>query len=275
MGQYYYLIASLPDLKLDDYKEPYRVVDFVGELRTHLSAQHGRYLDDMLLLYNSLHLAAVALNLEGSWSAHSVSGFSFLDVKKMFENGEYEQDSGVMKFLEQIMDRRGRDSVLSRQQAEELLLKFVYERLVNHENNFIRSYFRFDLNLRNILSAYNKRKFNLESDNFIETEADDVVTRLKNSTASDFHLSHDAEYIDELGEIFDKGELLHLEKYLDTLRWQFIDEVNKLAYFEVDVLLGYLIRLILVERWIGLEEEKGRQVFAGYTGIEEDKFFVQ
>ena len=106
MGQYYYLIASLPDLKLDDYKEPYRVVDFVGELRTHLSAQHGRYLDDMLLLYNSLHLAAVALNLEGSWSAHSVSGFSFLDVKKMFENGEYEQDSGVMKFLEQIMDRR-------------------------------------------------------------------------------------------------------------------------------------------------------------------------
>ena len=151
----------------------------------------------------------------------------------------------------------------------------MYERLVNHENNFIRSYFRFDLNLRNILSAYNKRKFNLESDNFIETEADDVVTRLKNSTASDFHLSHDAEYIDELGEIFDKGELLHLEKYLDTLRWQFIDEVNKLAYFEVDVLLGYLIRLILVERWIGLEEEKGRQVFAGYTGIEEDKFFVQ
>lgn len=275
MGQYYYLIASLPGLKLDDYKEPYRVVDFVGELRTHLSAPHGRYLDDMLLLYNSLHLAAVALNLEDSWMAHSVSGFSFLDVKKMFENGEYEQDNCVMRFLEQLAGQRGQDSVLSRQQAEELLLKFIYERLVNHENNFIRSYFRFDLNLRNILSAYNKRKFHLESVNFIEIEADDVVTRLKNSTASDFHLSPDAEYIEELGEIFDKGELLHLEKYLDTLRWQFIDEINKLAYFEVDVLLGYLIKLILVERWVGLEDEKGRQVFAGHTRIEEDKFFVQ
>ncbi|MFH2145045.1 MAG: DUF2764 family protein [Candidatus Omnitrophota bacterium] len=275
MGQYYYLIASLPDLKLDDYKEPYRVVDFVGELRIHLSAQHGRYLNDMLLLYNSRRLAAVVLNLEDSWATHLVSGFSFLDVKKMFERGDYEQDSRVTGALEELKGKQRLGSISSRQQTEELLLKLIYERLINHENNFIRSYFRFDLNLRNILSAYNKRKFNLESINFIETEADDVVARLKDSTASDFNLSHDAEYIDELGEIFDKGELLHLEKYLDTLRWQFIDEVNKLVYFEADVLLGYLIKLILVERWIGLEEEKGRQVFSEHTRVEPDKLFAQ
>ena len=51
------------------------------------------------------------------------------------------------------------------------------------------------------------------------------------------------------------------------------DEINTFNYFAVDVLLGYLIKLIIVERWIALEPHRGREIFQQLTAIDAERIY--
>ena len=69
------------------------------------------------------------------------------------------------------------------------------------------------------------------------------------------------------------SDIVHIEKFADQLRWKMIDQINALAYFEIDVLLGYLIKLMLVERWISLDEVAGKEVFQKTTEIKTEEVY--
>ena len=57
--KYYYFIASLPELRLDDTKEPYRVQEFIAQLDELLSPCHRRLADDVLSFYDNRNLIDV------------------------------------------------------------------------------------------------------------------------------------------------------------------------------------------------------------------------
>ena len=78
---------------------------------------------------------------------------------------------------------------MSRSQAEELLLSQFYAKMMRHKNGFIQEYFTFDFQLRNVLLAINKRKFNIDKVRFLESNENEIVRKLKTSTANDFNLS--------------------------------------------------------------------------------------
>jgi len=270
--QYYYLITSLPLLRLDDYKGPYRVTDFVNELNEHLIPRHCEYAQDILYAYDNAYIIDAVLKRDVPLARHTAS-MSFEQIKEKIKNKDYEADEYLVSFLEEFSQINREGEGFSRKQAERLILTRYFERRVNHPNRFIRNYFQFELDLRNILVALNKRRFDLKQVDFIEAGDQAIINRLKNSTASDFGLSADIDYIVELVETFNKNDIMHCEKYIDILRWQRIDEINKLNYFEVDVLLGYLVKLMLVERWIALDAQKGRGVFERRTTVENSLFF--
>lgn len=52
----------------------------------------------------------------------------------------------------------------------------------------------------------------------------------------------------------------NIEKELDLLRWQFIEQRTALDSFNFPYLIGYMLKLLIVERWAGLDAELGKQI---------------
>ncbi|RKY37453.1 MAG: hypothetical protein DRP78_01075 [Candidatus Omnitrophota bacterium] len=265
--QYYYLIASLPELRLDDYKEPYRVWEFKAELFENLVPQHYQYIKDMLFGYDIANMADVLLDIDDPWTRQK-GRWEFTQLREKLNTKDCEFADYITNVVAEARDKKKSNIPLSRQEVEDELFSGFYRMMITHKNFFIREYFKFGLDLRNILAALNKRKFGLERVKFIDIEKDEVVYNLQTSNAADFGLSRKFIFMPELIDIFAKEELVEMEKYIDHLRWQKIDEINIFSYFDVDVLLGYLLKLMLVERWINLDTHKGREVFEQITKVE-------
>lgn len=258
--KYYYFIASLPDLALDDYKDPTRLVDFIAELDEILDDTHKSYVGDILAIRDNINLLDI---LTGSgYGAYFLRGrFSKEDLRLMIAYGETVWPAYTKEFIRAFKDSAKEGSMMNRQQAQDLSAYFYYRRMLHHENSFFRAYFSFDLNLRNALIALNARKFDLKSRPFVEADGDLVTLKLKSSPFADFGLSGDLEYMERLVEVFEQGDLVATEKHIDMLRWEKIDEINTFSYFDIEVILGFLLKLMMCERWIHLEPKKGHEAF--------------
>jgi len=269
--QYYYLISSLPELRLDDYKEPYRVDEFVNELEENLSSKDFAHVQQLLHLYDNPNIVDVALENKNTWSRHK-GNWSFDELKTRFpftvDDGQY-----LWGFMRAFNVLKADKEKLTRRQVERILEEQFYERVLHHENNFMRKYFEFDAQLRNILIALNKRKFELEHSDFLKVREESIIGQLKSSSSTEFNLSHEIEYISLLSENFSKFDSVNIEKFLDQLRWDMIDTINVFSYFEVDMLLGYLVKLMLVERWIALDDSSGSEAFANITQIKAEELY--
>ncbi|MBU4590720.1 MAG: DUF2764 domain-containing protein [Candidatus Omnitrophica bacterium] len=50
------------------------------------------------------------------------------------------------------------------------------------------------------------------------------------------------------------------ERFLDKIRWEKIEELEKAHYFDIDYLVTYALRLQILERWQKINSEGGAQV---------------
>ncbi|MBR4227075.1 MAG: DUF2764 family protein [Candidatus Methanomethylophilaceae archaeon] len=119
-----------------------------------------------------------------------------------------------------------------------------YKSVLAHPNDFIRSYFRYDLGVRNAKVRFVNQKLGRPSDTDIFMEEDE-----------------DFEEAQEVDRILHGRDLLDREKDLDMLTWNKVGELNTFDYFNVSALLGYIVKLKIVERWLSLDEETGRDMF--------------
>jgi hypothetical protein len=51
------------------------------------------------------------------------------------------------------------------------------------------------------------------------------------------------------------------EKAIDMLKWDWLDENTFFNYFTIEKLISYYIKLEMIERWIKLDPETGREFF--------------
>ena len=135
------------------------------------------------------------------------------------------------------------DTLLSGYEEENFTPEF-YRSVLKHPNAFIRGFFRFDLNLRNAKVRYLNRCLGRPSDKDIFLEDEE-----------------DFEEAGEVRSVLYRRDLLEREKGLDNLMWEKIGELNTFDYFNVSALLGYIAKLKIIDRWLSLDEETGRNMF--------------
>ena len=58
-----------------------------------------------------------------------------------------------------------------------------------------------------------------------------------------------------------QGDLLSREKELDQVVWEKIGSLETFHYFDLTAVLAYIAKLHIVNRWLALDEEKGRELF--------------
>ncbi|MDD2331448.1 MAG: DUF2764 family protein [Candidatus Cloacimonetes bacterium] len=266
---YYYFVAGLPNISFDDGKAILTPDAFWDDARDQLSAEDLGLLKLLYLpddLDNFLGLVYKEEKAAGTDTKIELEIWENL-VEAVRENPGTEQKlclpslKGVPEFV-----IRTAQSILSEEklpeliQAESLLLSGMYEFLLKMPNRFLRAWFRFNQDLKNISIAINGRKHDYPYTDFLLGE-NELVEALSRSQAADFGLGKHEEIYDAVNRIFEQYNLLDRERNLDALRWRWIEDHNFFEFFSIDRILGYFCQLRILHRWISLDPEMGKDVF--------------
>jgi hypothetical protein len=122
-----------------------------------------------------------------------------------------------------------------------------YKRALAHKNRFVREWFAFDLDLRNTVVAYLNDSLGREKgmDQLLLPGREEAVFPEREKAEAILHGT----------------DILDRERGLDELRWQKIDEINLWEYFNMEVILGFVCKLKIIDRWLQLDPESGRALF--------------
>jgi len=132
-------------------------------------------------------------------------------------------------------------------------------------NIFFQQYFTFERNLRNFLTGINMKKLNRPFAEKISGPDDFVTNAVRFSNLPDFGVSKEIPYAGRIMELLEGRKYVHLEQYIDKLRFDTIDEMNRFNYFTIEYILGYFLQLEILERWRKLTVEQGKEHLAALS----------
>ena len=258
---YYYLVAGLPELTLEDSKLSYTVADFKAELYPDLSDKDRKLIDLFYLKFDNANVLKLlkdkdaTIDPRGNYSAEELAEF-ISSLKEGDEIVDAMFPSYLSTFISEYFNATAEDDFLH----EDRLAALYYEYAMKCKNKFVSSWFAFNLTMNNILVALTARKFKMDIAPLIVGDTE-VCEALRTSGARDFGLTGEVDFLDQLVKISETEELVEREKKIDQLRWNWMEEATFFNYFTVERLFVFLLQLEMIERWISLDKEKGNQLF--------------
>lgn len=250
--KYYYVVSSLPELKFAS-KLPFTVQEFISEYSNELIAE--KKLIDVLLLKNDIR--NLKLYFENDLNKKTFTQPSIYNLEELKEIILIKEN--VPEFISEFLDKyESNEEYLDNfNELEQTYL--VYGAAV--ENTFLHTYFQFELNFRNVISALRSRKKDIDVIKYSVGDEDAIiVSRIKNNKSlPDFAIGGEVVWIDKLIQIFDKDEPLNLEESLDKIRFEQINSMIDLLDFQTEKILAFIVQLSILERWNKFDKEKGRK----------------
>ncbi|QZT37461.1 DUF2764 domain-containing protein [Halosquirtibacter xylanolyticus] len=266
MSNYYSFVAGLPEIQLQDAKA-YHTTSSIKELLSEtvnekdwnlLAYYYGKFDNQNLLV----SLGAV----EGSWDHRG--NYSEEEVKEMLTAFQEEEDPRHINipswFRRFIPAYQTNDTLFPNMSWEDQLTTVYYEAGIDCSNGYIAEWFKFQYSVRNIMTAIQCRKFELDRTIYVLGE-DEFSLKLKTSNAKDFGVTVEFPYVSQVMKVMEMPNFYDREKALDALYWNYIEENTFFFYFSLERIFGYLIQLEMIERWSGLNEEEGMVVFREFV----------
>lgn len=260
MSAYYYLVAGLPDISLEDGKLSYTISDFRAESYGDLSAKDQALIDLFYLKYD--HADLLSLLKDKDAVTQGKGNFSSEDLLQLIASVK-EGEKPDAKFPSYLYDFIAQYLALPADElykAENLLASAYYAYAMKSKNPFIASWFEFNLNINNILAAFAARKYKMNVAEVIVGDTD-VCEMLRTSNARDFGLSETLDYFEPLQRLVETDDLVEREKKVDQLKWKWLEDAFFFHYFTVERLFVFLLQLEMIERWVLLDKEKGSELF--------------
>lgn len=261
-NHYYCFVAGLPDIFPDEADVGFDMVQFKEELKTELKAEDYKLIELIFLPYDNQNLLKV---LNDEYPKLDPLGNISMEL---WEQELDEDKKGVLPsyfytFIQWFREEEGnkKDKVAQ----ERKLLELYYPYILTTRNTFLKEWLTWNLHLKNILTGLNCRKYNLEVED--QLLLDNYITHaVAKSNARDFGLDIDFPDVMELVTLFEKDNILQLERGMDRLRWERLEEYTLFEYFTIEVILAYTIKLDIIFRWMQLDEETGKKLFAKFVG---------
>jgi len=253
---YYYLVAGLPDILLEQAKPPFSVASFREELQYHLHPEDFALVKLILLQADNANLLRLLHKDHEHWDERGQFSHEQMDTA-------VRDEEGLPAYMHQFVAAFQQDLPIQHHMSwENQLSHLYYEYALSTTEGFLAGWFSFDRDLRNILAALSARKHHLAAEGNV-LGAHDAAETIRRTNARDFGLTGELPFLEKLLQVEEETNLLDREFAIDKLRWQRIDELNTFHYFTVDVLLGYMIKLFMLERWKPLDDGDGKTAFNG------------
>lgn len=256
---YYYLVAGLPDITLEQGKLQFGTAELKEELKTGLSKNDFRLMELLFLSVDNNNLLSLLLKENKPLSADGVYMPEVLAE-------EIKEPVLIRTYLKQFIESFSAETRLFPNLSYENELSTLwFEELLKTKNEFLRDWFTFELNLKNVMLVLSARKNGIPWENQVIGN-NPVSEIIRKSNARDLGLSAEWPWIEKVLQIMDTEDILAREKAIDLLRWNYLDELNTFNYFTVEVLMAYYIKLEIIERWLGLDYATGEEMFRKILG---------
>jgi hypothetical protein len=262
MGNYYYLIAGLPELQLDDQKLKISLSDFKTELLENLSASDSKLISYFFMQFDNKNLLSLLANKEAEIDeTGNLTKEQLLDIIQQFRESDNPTDKNIYTYFRQfIPDYLIEAPIFPNLSWEDQLTTLFYDFAIKCKNPFISEWYEFNLNISNIIIGTNCRKFGYNREKSI-IGTNEVAEAVRKSNAKDFGIKPIFAEVDDVIRIADEPDLFERERKIDILKWNWLEEKGFFHYFDLEHLFVYLVRLELLERWVRLEKETGKRVF--------------
>jgi hypothetical protein len=253
--EYHYLVAGLPELLLDEGRLKVGLGDLKTEFQRDLDSHDIELVNCLFLKFDNSNI----LNLlqKKDFEFDSRGNFS----RELIEAQIKESDGALPWYMNRFIDCFKADDRGNPDMSwDNILETYFYQHLAKIDNAFLRDWFTFQLNTKNVISALICRRYNLQMEHQL-IDHNDINENLLRSNARDFGIAQEFPEIEKIITAFESGTLLQREKALDILNWQWIDENVFFHYFSIERLLGFMLQFAMVERWMGLDRKEGELMF--------------
>ncbi|MCQ2147009.1 MAG: DUF2764 domain-containing protein [Bacteroidales bacterium] len=159
------------------------------------------------------------------------------DIIAEIKNGCSKKDNAI---IDQLLDGF----------KDECLNHDFYYRALSSSNKFIKEYFRFDLNVRNAKVKYLNQALGRPADM-------DVMVSTAEQPIDGGIFEEEA----AVNAALNSGDILSREKGIDDLMWNKIGSLVLFDYFNINVILAFIAKIHIINRWYKLDAETGREMF--------------
>jgi vacuolar-type H+-ATPase subunit C/Vma6 len=252
---YYYEVAGLPDLFLDENRAKVSVAHFRDEFRQMLHPDDYALVEVLFLKYDNKNLLNLLLKNDKPWQ--ELANYS----RDLLEEEIRESDDRIPAYMRQFIEKfKSGERDDHNKPWEAVLDAYFYEYLQSLDNDFLREYYGFLLDFTNLTTALALREHELPPTN--QLIGDNLVTQsIMRSSARDFGVTQDFAEAEKIITAWQSDTITAREKNLDLIKWQWIDEHTFFEYFTIERLLAFMLQLEIAERWLRLDPETGRSMF--------------
>ena len=253
---YYCLVAGLPDLFFNESKTGIDRLAFRDELKKEMNETDFQLTKLLYLPFDNQNLLTLLFQPENSFTSGGNFDKSFLETQITHPN---ELPQYMAEFILWVK----KNEIKTRfPEAENNLLSLFYEYVLNKKNLFIKQWFAFEFSLKNVLTALNCQRFNYPIENqLIKTGKSNIYDLLGSNRLKTELFEEELPFAESIFRLAESDKnMLEKEKSIDSIKWDWLDEYTFFHYFTIEKILGFLIKLQIIERWIKLDTETGKQL---------------
>ncbi len=249
---YYYLASSLEDISWGQAEPEMPLEELVANCKAHLPPDDSKVVD-MLFILNDIKNALTFT--KDSEVFHSPAYYSKEEFRQLIGTSSY------LPFLNDYFDNKKKNRRLQPDlvEADELVYLF-YQYTSELPERFLREYYLFELELRNITIAIAHRNSKLPFKNRL-IPMGRAYEQLLTGNLPDFGLSKEFPFIEQLLKVYAGKDMSAQEEVLAGIRWEMLDDLVGSDFFSIDYILSYILKYQAVKRWYSLNKEQGQEVF--------------
>ena len=262
MGNYYCMMAGLPDIELADTQPGISFQELREQCEEQLSSGDaklvGSYLylrQDCVNLVRLLKAPDAQIDMYGNYSLEQLRDLITSATELNFNVHRYPAFMSI--FAREYKYNKDTAGYFP---EDEILYQFYKYAIETCSNKFIREWNQLNLNITNILTAMLARKQGWNVADFIKGDGE-VQEMIRENKTKDFDLTHEFDYVKSLMSIVDEEDPVKKEKMIDAFKWMWLDEKTFFNPFSLEAVYAYICKLEMQYRWAKLDPESGKETF--------------
>lgn len=259
--EYYYLVAGLKEWTLESDAKGFDVAEIRDEILEAISDSDRQAVRELYAYYDCENIIAAHA---GRDRYNPLGNLSKEEVQAVFSERCYSKlpkaVAEVVKRYNEADDDERDDEVALDDRFERAVFEAYYLGLEKSKCSFLKAWGEFDRNLRNIAAAVAAREANRSISDVVVGRGE-VVEQLSRSSAADFGLRGELQYIDSvIAAVSDERNIVEKERKIDAIRWAEAEDIVVFDFFNINFILSYLVKVNIVARWNMLSPEVGRRM---------------
>lgn len=261
MGNYYYLMAGLPDLKMSDAKPACSITSLREECEEMLSPKDKQLLYYYFLRWDCVNIVRLLKDPEAQIEPYG--NFTMEQYQDLLTSAReltfnvHRYPSFLSVFVREYAFNKDKKGFF----AEDVMMyEYLQYVMKTCSNRMMVKWYQLNMDINNILTAMIARKNGWNVGDYIQGN-NAVTEMIRTNSTKDFDLSFELDYVKELMQIVDEPDPVQKEKRIDAFKWNWLDEQTFFEPFNMDAVFAYFCKLEMLHRWEILDPEQGKETF--------------